>query len=191
MNVTDQEAREALADIQGVADRTRRLLIGGYGGMLLAQWGMLCAVAYLITYLLVIQRRYDAIGWVWWGLMMVGVVGMWRLGRRHPVRGVLNRRIGMFWGALCVYAYVWLMLLYPWNGAQFNLFLITLVMFAYVVIGIFAWRVMLWLGLGVTALILIGYFTLWPSPLLWLWMAACVGGPLTVTGVILMLKARE
>jgi hypothetical protein len=192
MNVSNREAREALADIQQVADGTRRLLVGRFGGLQLVWWGALCALAYVATYALVLRQQYREIGWVWWAVTAVGWIGTGVTIRRHPVRVAGGWKIGAFWGVLALYANVWLALLRPWNGIQLNLFIITLCMFAYVTIGIFAWRVMAWVGLAGTALILAGYFVFdaGRDPHLWLWLAFCLGATLIGPGCALLLKSR-
>jgi hypothetical protein len=51
---------------------------------------------------------------------------------------------------------------------------------AYVVMGLWVDRYLLWLGLFVAAMILVGFFLL--PGIFWLWMALFAGGPLVLTG---------
>jgi hypothetical protein len=190
MELTKDKAQQMLEEIKSTGDGTRLHLVHRFGGKLLIWWGALGTLAYILTYALVLRENYMAINWVWGILMTLGWLGMWRMGSRHPVRNEGDWRFGALWGILFAYGALWLLLLYPWNGAQMNLFLITLVMFAYVIIGLFGWRPMFWLGLVVTGLILGGYLLLRENPVLWLWMAVCVGGGLAGTGTAIMLKAR-
>lgn len=54
-------------------------------------------------------------------------------------------------------------------------------MFAYVVMGLWTDRFLMWLGLFVTATALAGYFLV--NPYFCLWMAVTGGGALMVTGL--------
>jgi hypothetical protein len=57
----------------------------------------------------------------------------------------------------------------------------TIPMFAYVVMGLWLDHFILWIGLAVTALTLVGLFFL--QPYFWLWMAVTGGGMLLGTGL--------
>jgi hypothetical protein len=54
-------------------------------------------------------------------------------------------------------------------------------MFAYVVIGLYVERFLLWLGLLMTGLILVGYFFVWHY--FYLWIGAVGGGTLIISGL--------
>jgi hypothetical protein len=109
------------------------------------------------------------------------------------VRSPEGWRIGIFWGALVGYFDLWIFLLWPFFGADrlrsleyeraFTAVIATVPMFAYVVMGL--WRredYIVWLGLGVTALTLIGLFFV--PAWFFLWMAGLGGGALLLTGVL-------
>lgn len=120
--------------------------------------------------------------WVWNVLCVVGMVGTFAaIWRRSPVKTREGWRIGAFWFFLFAYGAIWLHLLRPWSGLQMNAFICTLVMFAYVMMGLFWDRYLLWLGLAVTAATLLGVhvFERWYC----LWMAGAGGGALLGTGL--------
>ena len=80
---------------------------------------------------------------------------------------------------------------WPWNGDQIGVFLVTLVMFAYLVMGLWLEVPFLTgLGLAVTALAAGGYFAsmfFFPGYLS-LWMAVTGGGALLSSGIYLVRK---
>lgn len=183
MDVSADEAREALGDIERTQAATRKVLSDGPTGRILILWGCLWAVGYLGTHFL-----RGKSGWLWLGLDMVGVAGtfavMWP--GRSRTRNPYSWRIGVFWLALFAYGFLWVVLLSPLRGNQVGAFFPTLVMFAYVVLGLFFWRYLLWVGLITTALTMAGYFLL--PTYFCIWMAFVGGGSLIVPGLHLRLR---
>jgi hypothetical protein len=138
--------------------------------------------------------------WGWFIVDALGIAGSIYIGQCHKsatgVQSESSRRLGWrlfwFWLFLFVYAGIWLAILWPWNGQQLGMFLVTVVMFAYVVMGLWLkvplW---IWLGLAVTGLAGAGYL----SPLvahgyLDLWLGATGGSALLAVGLYLMLRWR-
>jgi len=198
MDVSKQEARDSLDQIQAAVSQTRKRIAAGSTAPLLILWGAIWFVAYLGTYLsylfnfefycLRLTHRVSIgihfAGLCWMVLVLIGVAASWIIGvRRAPVKSPHNRRWGFCWLILFVYAGVWLALLWPWNEYQINAFLASIPMFAYVVMGLWADRVLLWLGIAVTLLIIVGFFLFHFQPAFWLWMAILGGGALAGTGL--------
>ncbi len=167
-------------------DHTRRAVANSGAGPILIIWGAVWLVGYLATHFLKDIEHKWMIYWVWWPLVATGMYGSWRIGSRIPFRSLFGKRIGIFWFALFIYSDVWLVLLYPWNWVQMNAFVATLVMFAYVVLGLLFGIYLLWLGIGVILLILLGYFLL--QPWFFIWMAVMAGGTLMGTGIYIERK---
>ena len=56
-------------------------------------------------------------------------------------------------------------------------------MFMYVVMGLWAGRLLFWLGVVMTLLIVSGFFLFYLQPAFWLWLAVLGGGTLAGTGL--------
>lgn len=193
MQVTPEVARASLADVDEVVSRTRKAVAGRGTDLILMVWGVVWIVCYVATHLLVVNRRVDWIEPVWGVGMAIGIAGMFvilSLSKRHaPVRSEQGERIGrrVFWSwfALFVFAAAWLVLLWPWSPLQMNAFFVTVVMFAYVMIGLWmASRFFLVLGSGVAAAAMVGYLLTMADVFEYynLWMAVAGGGALFASG---------
>jgi hypothetical protein len=200
MDISKQEAQGSLDQIQAAVSQTRKRIAAGSTAPLLILWGAIWFVAYLGTYLtylfnfepycLRLTHRVSigihiAAGLCWMVLVPIGIAASWIIGvRRAPVKSPHNKRFGFSGLILFVYAGVWLALLWPWNDYQISAFLASIPMFAYVMMGLWwADRVLLWLGIVVTLLIIVGFFLFHFQPAFWLWMAVLGGGALAGTGL--------
>ncbi len=182
MNVSREEALEALAAVDKVRRQTRAAISLGGGGQIMMVWGAVWILGYLASQFL--EGR--AVGLVWGALDLAGLAGTalvvgWVSRRVHDPMGW---RIGAFWLLLFVYAAVWLALVRPTEGSLVGVLIATMAMFGYVVMGLWIDLRFLWVGLGVTALALAGYF-LTPA---WfgLWMAVLGGGALFGSGLYVL-----
>ena len=191
MNVSNEEAQASLASANYMMLRTRKAIAVAYSSPLLIMWGSLLTAAYTATHF---YLRYAAM--IFWTMAIIGVLGsfvIWpRIKQKLPVRESaeerLNWRIGGLWWSLFLYVFIWLSILSPVNGMQMNAFIITAIMFAYIIIGLwFTAYFMVWLGLAVTATTLIGFFLL-PHYYYCLWMAVTAGGLLLGTGIYLRIR---
>jgi hypothetical protein len=194
MNISDEEARNSLDQIQTVSTRTRKTITASYDSDLLIMWGLIWIAGFLGTHFF--------LAWVWpiWiGLCGIGtavtlLVGWWQFHMGSPVKTPDAEKIGWrifwFWTLLFAYMFIWLSILKPRHGIQLNAFMCTAIMFAYVVTGLWSKSFyMLWLGLAVTGFTLIGFYLIPPS---WycLWMAPTAGGALFATGLYMRLYWR-
>ena len=192
MDLSKEEAQDSLNQIEAVFARTRKAIASGSASALLILWGAIWVAGYLSIYAFTPRAaeapeypRFSLILTIIWAvLILIGVVDSWIIGvRKSPTKSPHNQRLGFFWFFLFVYANVWLVLLWPWNHYQMQAFVAALVMFAYVVMGLWFDRFLLWLGLAVTTLIVLGYFLFLFQPTFWLWMAVMGGGTLMTTGL--------
>jgi MFS family permease len=192
MNVTNDDAVQSLAQVEQTIVRTRKAVAAAYTSPLLILWGLLWVAAYTTTHF------YPKYAGVIFGVMAgVGLLGsflVWpRVKRNLPVKGPveekMNLRVGALWGALFIYIFIWLNILAPVNGMQLNAFVCTAVMFAYVITGLwFTAYFMVWLGLAVTAVTLVGFYFL--PAYYCLWMAVTAGGLLLGTGLYIHVRWR-
>jgi len=194
MDISREQAKDSLEQIDAISARTRRAIASSCDSALLIIWGLIWIAAFIGTHFF--------LAWVWFiwlGLCAIGAAATFLVVRRqfrqaNPIRMPADKRIGQrifwFWALLFVYAFVWLSILKPHHGIQVNAFLCTAIMFAYVVIGIWSeTRYMLWLGLAVTGTTLIGFYLIPPSYYC-LWMAPTAGGALLGTGLYIRLRWR-
>ena len=194
MDISDEDARNSLDEIQAVASRTRKTIAASYDSGLLIMWGLIWSTAFIGTHF------FLSWAWpIWMGLCGIGSIATFWVGWRQfrlanpiklPAAEKIGWRISWFWGLLFVYIFIWLSILNPRHGIQVNAFLCTVIMFAYVVTGLWSKSsYMLWLGLAVTCITLIGFYLI-PQGYYCLWMAAMAGGALWGTGLYIRLRWR-
>ena len=177
MNVSQEEAQESLSTVRDVTVQTQRAITSAYANPILILWGVLWIISYTAAHFYLSYAFY-----IFTAEAVVGSVGtaviFWLLLSKAPVRDTSSPdilwRIALFWISLYVYAVIWLFLFAPYNGRQCNVFLCTVAMFAYVVMGLwFTSRFMIVLGLAVTAATLVGYYFIVTYYCLWM---AIIGG---------------
>ncbi len=186
MDLTPQEAQQALAEIEAVRRQARRAVAYGGAPYFLMLWGVVWFIGFLSSQFL----PENISGPVWIAVTGLAAPATFligaRLGRR--VRSPIGARLGLFWLALLAYAVLWIYLARPTDGALMSLLVVTVAMFGYVVMGLWLGGGIGWLGLAVTALALLGYFGL--RPYYGLWMALVGGGALFGSGVYILRRWR-
>jgi len=194
MNVSFEDAKESLTVIEGVTAQTRKAIASSYNGGLLIIWGLIWIAAFLGTHF------FLAWAWhIWMGLGGIGsIVTLWVSRRQirlaNPIKIPATEKIGWrifwFWSLLFVYTFIWLSILRPRNGIQLNAFMCTAIMFAYIVTGLwFKSYYMLWLGIVVTCITLVGFYLI-PPGYYCFWMAAMGGGAFLITGLYIRFRWR-
>ena len=194
MDISREDAKESLGQIQAVAEQTRKKIAGSSTGDLLILWGFIWIVAFIGTHFF--------LAWAWhiWtvlggaGIIATLLICWWQFHIGAPTKTAPSKKIGWrvfwFWTLLYVYAFIWLSILRPYNGLQFNAFLCTAIMFAYVVMGLwFESYFMILLGMAVTGITLMGFYLIEPNYYC-LWMAPTGGGALLGTGLYIRLCWR-
>ena len=179
MSLHRDDAAAALDDIATTERRTReRLFYDGSGDILIA-WGVLCVIGYLANWL----HPHNAVV-VWLALDVAGSAATAAiLARRIPRarwRLAAGQQIATY-AAFMVFGVLMHVEFAPVRPRQADVFWPTLVMFGYVLMGIWAGRFLAYLGMLVTVLILVGFFALgqWFLP----WMAVVFGGGLIAGGL--------
>ena len=192
MNVTPEEAQEALAAIQQTTVKTRRGL--AYYAYQQILWGLLWLVGFLVSQFV----QPVMLNWIWIAVPIVGAIGSAIVGisqgRRMRVTpdsrlAFISSRVGIFFPILYVFGVMWFVIFQPLNALQIALFWITLVMFSYVVAG--AWLrtpLLIGIGVGVTVMSLLGYYLL--PGYFYLWSALFAGGTLLGSGIYILLRWR-
>jgi hypothetical protein len=194
MNVTNEDAVQSLAQVEEIMAKTRQSLVSAYAGSFLVLWGFIWVVSYLGTYFFPMRANL-----IWSISDALGIIGTVFIIRRQSGQGPARRnpsdkqfllRTILFWPLVFVYACVWLNIVKPGSGIEVNAFLVTTVMFAYVVMGLwFGSWLMVILGIVVTGFTFVG-FRLIPAENYCLWMAVTAGGSLLGTGLYMKLRWR-
>lgn len=176
MNISPTEAEEALAAIQVVVQKTRRLISSSGAYRFLIVWGVVWLLGFLNSQFL---PNLTA-GYVWMGLDILGGILSAIIGIRMN-RGVRNtasiasgKRIAFFWLLLFFYCVAAVAVAWPADSKQFAMFIILFVGVGWMAMGLLlSFASILW-GLVLTSLALIGYFLL-PGTF-YLWMGILGGG---------------
>ena len=193
MDVSQENAEQSLALVEGTITQTRKSIHCSYTSPILMLWGAIWVVGFLADHWYLGWTYYT--GWI---LNAVGIAGTISISRSWPIKESaetpLSQRFGWrvfaLWISLFVYGFIWLNLLAPFSGLQLNAFMTTAVMFVYVVMGLwFAMYFIIWLGLSVTAITLVGFYLI-PSDYYSLWMAVMAGGALLGTGIYIRVRWR-
>lgn len=186
MRITPPEAREALAAVEKVQQRTRRALSLAGGGEIAMVWGLVWMVGYVTSYFL----PDSAGGRVWVIVDVVGLLATIVLVRRshHRFDDPLGPRIGALWISLMAFAALWIWVAKPSSSVDIGFLIATFAMFGYVVMGLWLDLVFLVVGLAVTAIATVGY--VWFAPVFDLWMGFLGGGTLLGSGLYIVRRWR-
>lgn len=200
MNVGPEEARDMLRGVDDVTSRTKKMIAYGGGDVMFIVWGIIWFLGGIATHLIPMLTDRDAftsifIGAVWLVLIATGIAISYRVGRSDmPTKSPFGKSIGLMWWFLYLFVDLWISLLFPFihieGRQQSHLFwthlgaiAATVPMFAYVVFGLFFERYMVWIGLAMTALMVVGVYLF--EPWFYLWMAVVGGGGLVGTGLMI------
>jgi hypothetical protein len=187
MNISPEEAQEALAAIELTKARTRKGY--GYGGYYLMIWGAVWFIGFLVSQYL--QSNPAVVGWTWGGLTLAAMISCTVMGVRQGkyVRSQIGPRIGYFYSALFAFTILWYILMPPQSTRQGAMFFITIIMFAGTVIGIFSRSVSTIIGcVSLTLLAIVGYYLL--PGYFFLWEAIFGGLAMVAIGLVQRLRWR-
>lgn len=172
MDVTDTEVRQALAEADKVNGATR--LVAAFEGtdIVVMTWGVVWFLGFLWSHWVTVQGGPGGYHALWFLLIAVGAITTVLVDKRRnaPVRSTVGRRIGVFWCALYVYAWIAMLIIGPYvsgsalfattSGPKVVAAINTIIpMFAYVVMGL--WldeRHFVYAGLGLTLLTCVALF---------------------------------
>jgi len=190
MNVNANEAQEALATIQAVAQRMRRAAANGGAHYFLILWGIVWFIGFLCSQFL----PHRTAGFIWLGLDILGAFGSWWLGRfrgrlvRASDDAAAGRRIGLFWLTLFAYCGLAVWIAAPLTGRQLAMLIVLFVMIGWMAMSLLMSYSAAWLALFVTALAFASYFLL--PDYFYLCMALVGGGMMVGSGFYIRSKWR-
>ena len=178
-SIDAKEAASALSDIDSIVHRVRQSTIYNLASLMLIWWGALILVGNIATDLW--PRKG---GYVWIAVNVVGLAGTFALGAYHSRR--MNARSFDFRMAAAVvlffgFGILWSIVLGHFAPRQLGVFWPTYFMMVYTIVGLWVGAAFVAIGLGITALTLVGYFFIggWFD----LWMAIVNGGGLLLGGL--------
>jgi hypothetical protein len=193
--VTREEARASLEEIDRIILQTRRTIARGSPSPIMIMWGIIWMIGFAT------EQFFPGVPhWFWGALDLGGIAGSVFFGRwfrTTPLKSPHHARIGLSWLILFFFGFLWVSLLGPWDLAhagqiygpwldrKIAAFWCTVPMFAYIILGIWLDRFLVWLGALVVVATLVGYYFI--SDYFFLWLAVTGGGAL-VTGGILIRK---
>lgn len=189
--ITQDEAKEALADIDQVAQQTRRAVAGGPLSANLLLWGVIWMLGFALSYLFPTRT-----GSIWALLTPLGLASTVLTGIHHHRRRVVQSeqalmvlgQISLFWLAAITYALTLGLLIPVRHGADQLVLIVCIMMLAYVVMGIWLRSPILsGIGIVITAATLVGRVSVPPRSFM-LWMAIFGGGGLFLPGLYVKLR---
>ena len=175
MSLTQNDAAEALRLVQQAGERSETLR--GYQSVSphLILWGCVYFVAYAFGYF-----RPDLAGWPWLVLVPVASIGDVMIARRDRSGGDWTTFTILFCTFLA-FIVATAAIMQPQSPSQMAAFVPLVVAACYISLGVAAGNRLIYTGIGLFLLTLIGYFA-FPAIFL-LWMAVVGGGALILGGL--------
>ena len=183
MNISPNEAEQALAEIQAVMQKTRQSIASSNAHISLIVTGIVWLIGFLCTQFL----SGEILTYIWIGLSILGsalaTILSIRTGKRvrSPSAATTAKRIGLIWLLLVVYCIAAIAVAWPLDGKQLTTFIVLFVLVSWLVMGLLLSFTSIWPGLLLIALVLAGYFLL--PGIFYLWMAILGGGGMILLGL--------
>jgi hypothetical protein len=178
MNISKEEAERSLAAIEETSLKTR-LAAAQAAAPILILWGAIWTVAFGIQ-----QYFPHLANRAWLVLDIAGGLLTWRMCLHKPaVKSTHDRRMLLALLIMFCYAILWAWLLAPFNFRHFGGYIISVIMCAYVIAGLWLSKFFIFLGIGVTILVILGALFLHRYESLWLALAG--GGSMIGSGLYL------
>ena len=179
MMIDSREASAALSDIEAITRRVRQSQIYRLSSLLMILWGGLVAGGNIITYLWPI---YATMAWL--GVYVVGIAASVTIGGMERARSgthTFDLRVLTAYLLFFAFGFLWTIGLVQLPSRLIGVFWPTYFMLMYAMVGLWFGAAYVAIGLGISALTLIGYF--FAGNWFDLWMAAVNGGGLVLGGL--------
>jgi hypothetical protein len=178
MGLSPQDALAALNDVEAADARARASQANRAGAPYLMLWGAVWVVGYVLSGLLPPHN----IGWMWLGVSLAGLAATLLLPRRQSSgRAFRGQTIAITTMAIWAFIAATYWVMQPTQGAQYLVYPALMVGLVYTLMGSIRRTRIMWVGMAVFALTVIGYAFL--KPVLTFWLAAVGGGGLILGGV--------
>lgn len=187
MNISPDEAQEALAAIQQIRTKTLRSLSSRGAAYYMILWGVIWFIGFMISHF-----WEPVAGTAWMILDILGGVLSWAGGiyfsRRVRSRSGIESRVWLFFLTIFAYGALIAITNWPMEGRQTSILAVLVAMMGTVALGVLFDITSVTYGIVLTILALVGYYV-FPG-IYFLWMAILGGGSLTGGGVYLWRKWR-
>jgi hypothetical protein len=178
-NIDPSEAALALSDIASIAHRVRQSTTYKIASLMLIFWGALIFAGNIACYFWPRQGAY-----IWIAVNVVGFAGSLAIGTFESRRTKVprfNLRMAAAAALFFGFGILWSIVLGHFTPRQLGVFWPTYFMMVYTLVGLWVGPAFVAIGLGITALTLIGYF--FSGDAFDLWMAVVNGGGLMLGGL--------
>ena len=199
MEMNQETATQQLEMINEIKKETKRVVTAEITCKYLILWGLALILGYLVAHVYYSKTSQWLIdfcgrgdeGTIWFVIMGVFGIINYLITKKDLKSGAVRptdssrspKQMFWFWMVLGIYAFIALSVLAPSKGIQVNAFMIVTGMFSYVIMGIWGGeKILIWLGIIITANTLIGYFIL-PNYYYSIWMAVMAGGVMFGAGL--------
>jgi hypothetical protein len=180
MKLDTLEARKALADIDDVVRRVRQSQIYDLASQIMILWGVMVFLGNVVNWLVPPQG-----GPIWIAVNVLGVVGtvlLSTLSHRKTRLRSFDLRVAAAFALYFAFGVFCSVVLGHFGPRQMGTFWPVYAMLFYVLAGLWFGRAFVAIGLGITALTMIGYFFVTGYAFI-LWMAVANGGGLILGGL--------
>lgn len=183
MDISPDEAEEALAAVQAIMKKTRHSIASSGAYIFLIITGIVWLVGFVSNQFL----AANLLGYIWGVMSVLGSAAAIFIGTRmdrrvrSPGINTSARRAITFWLLLLIYAVAIIAIAQPTDGKQVTMFIILFIMIGQLSMGLLLSFSSVWWALPITALALIGYFLL--PDYFYLWMGVLVGGGMILLGL--------
>jgi hypothetical protein len=178
-SIDPKQAALALSDIDAIVHRVRQSRIYDIASLMLILWGALVFSGNVASYLWPPKA-----GYIWIAVNVVGVAGSFAVGaftRRRMSVPSFDSRMAAAFALFFAFGILWSVGLAHFTPRQLGVFWATYFMMIYTIGGLWVGPAFVAIGLGVTALTMIGYF--FAGEMFDLWMACVNGGGLILGGL--------
>jgi hypothetical protein len=176
--IDSQQASEALADINAIARRVRQSRIYNLASLLMTMWGVLVFVGNIASF-----AWPRSAGYIWLAVNLVGLAGSFAVSAFTYARtGVRTFDLRTLMAFLLFFAFgIATCVLGHFGPRELGVFWAIYFMLFYTIAGLWVGMAFVVIGVGISALTLIGYFLAgnWFEP----WMAVVNGGGLVLGGL--------
>ncbi len=177
--IDSKQATEALTDIESMVRRVRQSRIYNFSSVMLIMWGALVFAGYVASY---IWPRINGVQWIVLGV--IGLAASLGIGASARRRAGVNTFSTNFLAAFVLFVIFGCILsigVGHLRPRQMDAFWPIYSMMVYTIVGIWFGYAFAAIGIGITALTLIGYF--FAGDWFHLWMALVDGGGLVLGGL--------
>jgi uncharacterized membrane protein len=180
MNAIDpKEAASALSDINEMANRVRQSTIYNLASLMLIMWGALVFAGHIVAHF---YPRSALL--IWLAVTVLGTTGSFAISAATRARTGVSTVDGRALAAFLLFlgfGYLWTLGLGHFTPRQMDTFWPIYFMLVYTMVGLWVGVAFVAIGLGISALTLIGYFFI--GDWFHVWMAVVNGGGLMLGGL--------